>query len=88
LEGNWALEPTPVGKRTASKHQGCPAILLRPKEACMYTEGGVLGATVAAPVVAAAALPNTGSSEMIIAVAVAVVAGLLVWGRVYARNNR
>jgi hypothetical protein len=53
----------------------------------MYNKVGGLGAAVAAPAIAAVALPDTGASEVITAVAVAVFAGLLVWGRLYARNN-
>jgi LPXTG-motif cell wall-anchored protein len=52
----------------------------------MYNSGRVLGAA-SAPVVAATVLPNTGTGETMIALAVAVLAGLLVWGRIYAKNN-
>ena len=51
------------------------------------TQGGsgaaVLGATTTA---AAVSLPNTGSAEYI-TIALAVAAGLLVWGVLYARSR-
>jgi LPXTG-motif cell wall-anchored protein len=55
----------------------------------MY-EGPVLSA--ATPVVATAAtavvLPNTGVSSNIVTLAVAVLAGLVTWGVMYAHTNR
>lgn len=46
---------------------------------------------VATPVVTTGTvvlLPNTGASTSIIAIAVSVFAGLIIWGVAYARANR
>jgi|GEM_PF-1360113 len=56
----------------------------------MSGTGRVLGActsTVATCTVAANVLPNTGSNG-IVTLAIAVVAGLLTWGVLYAYANR
>lgn len=47
----------------------------------------VLGATSSSAVVGAVVLPNTGGN-VIIATAVAVAAGLITWGALYAYANR
>lgn len=53
----------------------------------MYGEGpAVLGSTtVAATTYAVTTLPNTGNS-VLIQIAIAVAAGMLVWGVVYSRR--
>jgi len=51
--------------------------------------GAVLG--VATPIVTTGAvilLPNTGSGTGLIAIAVSVLAGMVIWGVSYARTNR
>ena len=53
----------------------------------MSSTGHVLGATASTIVVGAAVLPNTGSNA-VITLAIAVAAGLLTWGVLYAYNNR
>ncbi len=57
----------------------------------MYTGGLGSGSKVVAPVVASVAtpiiLPNTGGNE-IITIALALGAGLLTWGVMYARSGR
>lgn len=54
----------------------------------MYTTGVVLGATTTGAAVAAAVLPNTGVGTSLVAVAVASLVGLLIWGAVYTRTNK
>jgi len=53
----------------------------------MSGTGQVLGATTSSVVASAVVLPNTGGNA-IITVAVAVAAGLLTWGAMYAYANR
>ncbi|CAN5429536.1 hypothetical protein BH10PAT3_BH10PAT3_4710 [soil metagenome] len=53
----------------------------------MSGTGQVLGATASTAVVGAVVLPNTGGNA-VITMAVAVVAGLLTWGAIYAYANR
>ena len=53
----------------------------------MSGTGQVLGATTSSAVVGAAVLPNTGGNVMI-TLAIAIVAGLLTWGALYAYANR
>lgn len=55
----------------------------------MYEGGiGVAAATTLGATTTAVLLPNTGGSQTIIALAVAVLSGLLTWGLVYSRTNR
>jgi hypothetical protein len=49
--------------------------------------GKVLGATTSGAVTGAAVLPNTGGNA-IVTIALAIAAGLLVWGAMYAYANR
>ncbi|MDB5163480.1 MAG: hypothetical protein JWS12_97 [Candidatus Saccharibacteria bacterium] len=53
----------------------------------MSGTGQVLGATTSSVVAGAVVLPNTGGNT-IVTVAIAVVAGLLTWGALYAYANR
>lgn len=53
----------------------------------MSGTGQVLGATTSSVVAGAVVLPNTGGN-VIVTVAVAIAAGLLTWGALYARANR
>ena len=53
----------------------------------MSGTGQVLGATTSTAVVSAAVLPNTGGN-VIVTMAVAIAAGLLTWGAMYAFSNR
>jgi hypothetical protein len=47
----------------------------------------VLGATTTSTIVGAVVLPNTGGNTIITA-AIALAAGLITWGTLYALNNR
>ena len=53
----------------------------------MSGTGQVLGAATSTAVVGAAVLPNTGGNA-VVTMAIAIVAGLLTWGVLYARANR
>lgn len=53
----------------------------------MSGTGQVLGATTSTVATGALILPNTGSNSMI-TLAIALVAGLLTWGVLYAFANR
>jgi len=49
--------------------------------------GKVLGATTSSVVAGATVLPNTGGNIMV-TLAIAIAAGLLMWGALYAYANR
>lgn len=49
--------------------------------------GKVLGATTSSVAAGAVTLPKTGGNVMV-TLAIAIAAGLLVWGAMYAYNNR
>lgn len=53
----------------------------------MSGTGQVLGATTSAAVTGAVVLPNTGGNT-IVTLAIAIAAGLLTWGALYASANR
>lgn len=53
----------------------------------MSGTGTVLGATTSTAVTAAVVLPNTGGNLMV-TLAIAIAAGLLTWGGLYAYANR
>ena len=53
----------------------------------MSGTGKVLGATTSSVAAGAVALPNTGSNIMV-TLAIAIAAGLLTWGAMYAYVNR
>jgi LPXTG-motif cell wall-anchored protein len=53
----------------------------------MSGTGKVLGATTSTVVTGAAVLPNTGSN-IVVTLAIAIAAGLLTWGGLYALMNR
>ena len=54
----------------------------------MY-EGVVAGGvSVVAGGIAVAVLPNTGSGDNFVALAIAVLVGLVTWGTLYAKFNR
>lgn len=53
----------------------------------MSGTGQVLGATTSSAVTTAVVLPNTGGN-VFVTLAVAIAAGLLVWGGLYAYVNR
>lgn len=53
----------------------------------MSGTGQVLGATTSSAATAAVVLPNTGGN-MVVTLAVSMVAGLLAWGALYAYANR
>jgi len=53
----------------------------------MSGTGKVLGATTSSVVTGAVVLPNTGGSVMV-SLAIAIAAGLVAWGALYAYSNR
>lgn len=53
----------------------------------MSGTGQVLGATTSSVIAGAVVLPNTGGNA-IVSIAIAVAAGLLTWGGLYAYTNR
>lgn len=53
----------------------------------MSGTGKVLGATTSSVAAGAAVLPNTGGNVMV-TLAIAIAAGLLTWGALYAYANR
>lgn len=53
----------------------------------MSGTGQVLGATTSSVAAGAAVLPNTGGN-LTVTLAASLVAGLLVWGALYAYSNR
>ncbi len=53
----------------------------------MSNTGKVLGATTSSVAASAVVLPNTGGN-VTITIAIAIVAGLITWGALYARANR
>ncbi len=53
----------------------------------MYGKGGAVGAgTATTATVGAVTLPNTGGN-FVVTLAIAVAAGLIVWGALYARSS-
>jgi LPXTG-motif cell wall-anchored protein len=53
----------------------------------MSGTGKVLGATTSSAVTGAVVLPNTGGNAMV-TLAIAIAAGMLTWGVLYAYANR
>ena len=53
----------------------------------MSGTGRILGASTSTVAVGAAVLPNTGSN-IVVTLAIAIAAGLLTWGSLYAYANR
>ncbi len=53
----------------------------------MSGTGRVLGGSISTVAVGAAVLPNTGGN-VVVTLAIAVAAGLLTWGALYAYMNR
>lgn len=55
----------------------------------MYDQGPVIGGlTVTGGTAAVTMLPNTGSGDLLLQLAISVAAGMLAWGFFYARARR